>query len=179
MPSPSTSSSPSTSTNQQLSDFNHQVMKGMAAGVLAAAISKSAVAPMDRVKLVLQVHSIAPSILNGHFQLQSVPFHSQIAIQCQQPYQGILDCFRRLCAEQGVRSLWRGNSAAVIRCLPNQALNLAFRDRFRIAFLDGIERKRQPIRFILGSQLALNPSITNKMENFYLEKNVLKMQKIL
>lgn len=122
---------------QQLSDFNNQVLKGMTAGVLAAVISKSAVAPMDRVKLLLQLQS--PSV--------------QFAVQSQ-PYQGILDCFRRLCAEQGFRSLWRGNSATVLRCLPNQALNLAFRDRFRVLFLEGVDRRRRPMRFILGNVAA-------------------------
>jgi len=53
----SCSSLPTQSAHQrhQLSDFNQQILKGMTAGILAAAISKSAVAPMDRVKLVLQV----------------------------------------------------------------------------------------------------------------------------
>ena len=129
---PGTSSSVGQQSAQQLSDFNHQIMKGLTAGVLAAAISKSAVAPMDRVKLVLQLQS------------------GTVSAQYANPYQGILDCFRRLCAEQGIRSLWRGNSATVIRCLPNQALNLAFRDYFRIAFLDGVDRKRRPIRFVFG-----------------------------
>jgi hypothetical protein len=55
MNSSSATSSASSSSTTNLSDFNHQILKGLTAGVLAAAISKSAVAPMDRVKLVLQV----------------------------------------------------------------------------------------------------------------------------
>uniref|UniRef100_A0A915NUH2 ADP/ATP translocase n=2 Tax=Meloidogyne TaxID=189290 RepID=A0A915NUH2_9BILA len=138
----SCSSLPTQSAHQrhQLSDFNQQILKGMTAGILAAAISKSAVAPMDRVKLVLQ--------------LQTITSRAEIAICHRQPYQGIYDCFRRLCAEQGFRSLWRGNSATVIRCIPNQALNMLFRDKFRITLLDGIDWRDRPFRFVLvlGSQ---------------------------
>ncbi|CAK5087276.1 unnamed protein product [Meloidogyne enterolobii] len=134
----SCSSLPTQSAHQrhQLSDFNQQILKGMTAGILAAAISKSAVAPMDRVKLVLQ--------------LQTITSRAEIAICHRQPYQGIYDCFRRLCAEQGFRSLWRGNSATVIRCIPNQALNMLFRDKFRITLLDGIDWRDRPFRFVLG-----------------------------
>ncbi|CAK5046071.1 unnamed protein product [Meloidogyne enterolobii] len=143
MPYPhSCSSLPTQSAHQrhQLSDFNQQILKGMTAGILAAAISKSAVAPMDRVKLVLQ--------------LQTITSRAEIAICHRQPYQGIFDCFRRLCAEQGFRSLWRGNSATVIRCIPNQALNMLFRDKFRITLLDGIDWRDRPFRFVLGNLAA-------------------------
>nr|CAD2167005.1 unnamed protein product [Meloidogyne enterolobii] len=138
----SCSSLPTQSAHQrhQLSDFNQQILKGMTAGILAAAISKSAVAPMDRVKLVLQ--------------LQTITSRAEIAICHRQPYQGIYDCFRRLCAEQGFRSLWRGNSATVIRCIPNQALNMLFRDKFRITLLDGIDWRDRPFRFVLGNLAA-------------------------
>ena len=43
-------------------------------------------------------------------------------------YNGIVDCFRRTTADEGVMSLWRGNTANVIRYFPTQALNFAFRD---------------------------------------------------
>jgi solute carrier family 25 (mitochondrial adenine nucleotide translocator), member 4/5/6/31 len=34
----------------------------------------------------------------------------------------------------GVVSLWRGNTANVIRYFPTQALNFAFRDKFKAMF---------------------------------------------
>lgn len=49
-------------------------------------------------------------------------------------YNGIADCFRRTAAEEGVMSLWRGNTANVIRYFPTQALNFAFRDKFKKMF---------------------------------------------
>lgn len=49
-------------------------------------------------------------------------------------YNGISDCFKRTAAEEGVMSLWRGNTANVIRYFPTQALNFAFRDKFKKMF---------------------------------------------
>lgn len=42
------------------------------------------------------------------------------------PYKGVVDCFRRTYADEGLVSLWRGNTANVIRYFPTQALNFAF-----------------------------------------------------
>lgn len=49
-------------------------------------------------------------------------------------YTGIADCFRRTTADEGVMALWRGNTANVIRYFPTQALNFAFRDKFKAMF---------------------------------------------
>lgn len=49
-------------------------------------------------------------------------------------YNGIVDCFRRTTANEGVVSLWRGNTANVIRYFPTQALNFAFRDTYKSMF---------------------------------------------
>ena len=42
------------------------------------------------------------------------------------PYKGIIDCFTRTYRDEGLLSLWRGNTANVIRYFPTQALNFAF-----------------------------------------------------
>jgi solute carrier family 25 (adenine nucleotide translocator) protein 4/5/6/31 len=49
-------------------------------------------------------------------------------------YAGIMDCFRRTAAAEGAMSLWRGNTANVIRYFPTQALNFAFRDTYKSMF---------------------------------------------
>lgn len=43
-----------------------------------------------------------------------------------EPYKGISDCFARTYRDEGLLSLWRGNTANVIRYFPTQALNFAF-----------------------------------------------------
>jgi solute carrier family 25 (mitochondrial adenine nucleotide translocator), member 4/5/6/31 len=42
------------------------------------------------------------------------------------PYKGVGDAFARTYREEGLLSLWRGNTANVIRYFPTQALNFAF-----------------------------------------------------
>lgn len=84
-------------------------MKDFVAGGISAAISKTAVAPIERVKLLLQVQHVS----------------KQIAKDKQ--YKGMIDCFVRIPKEQGFLSFWRGNMANVIRYFPTQALNFAFK----------------------------------------------------
>lgn len=40
-----------------------------------------------------------------------------------EPYKGIGECFGRTVRDEGIGSLWRGNTANVIRYFPTQALN--------------------------------------------------------
>jgi len=81
------------------------------AGV-AAAISKTIAAPIERVKLLLQNQGESAAI--------------------KVPYKGIIDVFVRVPREQGFISLWRGNWANVLRYFPTQALNFAFKDYYKI-----------------------------------------------
>lgn len=43
----------------------------------------------------------------------------------------MVDCFVRIPKEQGVLAYWRGNLANVIRYFPTQALNFAFKDKYK------------------------------------------------
>jgi len=90
--------------------------KDLLAGGVSAAISKTVVAPIERVKLLLQVQA------------------SSTQISPDKQYKGIIDAFRRIPAEQGMVSFWRGNLANVIRYFPTQALNFAFKDRYKQIF---------------------------------------------
>ena len=55
-------------------------------------------------------------------------------------YGGIVECFSRTAKNEGVLSLWRGNTANVIRYFPTQALNFAFRDTYKSMFAYKKER---------------------------------------
>jgi len=88
-----------------------------AMGGVSAAVSKTAAAPIERVKLLIQNQD--EMIKSGRLQT---------------PYKGIVDCFKRVIAEEGFVSLWRGNLANVIRYFPTQALNFAFKDQFKRMF---------------------------------------------
>lgn len=88
-------------------------VKDFAAGGISAAVSKTAVAPIERVKLLLQVQHISKQI------------------SPDKQYKGMVDCFVRIPKEQGFLSYWRGNMANVIRYFPTQALNFAFKDVYK------------------------------------------------
>ncbi|KAJ0047717.1 hypothetical protein Pint_16292 [Pistacia integerrima] len=86
-------------------------------GGLAAIMAKSAAAPIERVKLLLQ--NQGEMIKRG---------------QLKRPYMGIGDCFKRVLREEGFLSFWRGNQANVIRYFPTQAFNFAFKGYFKTLF---------------------------------------------
>jgi len=86
-------------------------------GGVSAAVSKTAAAPIERVKLLIQNQD--EMIKSGRLD---------------RPYTGISDCFSRVMKEEGVGSLWRGNLANVLRYFPTQALNFAFKDYFKRMF---------------------------------------------
>lgn len=64
---------------------------------------------------------------------------------------GMVDCFVRIPREQGLLAFWRGNFANVIRYFPTQALNFAFKDKYKQVFLGGVDQKTQFWRYFAGN----------------------------
>jgi solute carrier family 25 (adenine nucleotide translocator) protein 4/5/6/31 len=89
-----------------------------AAGGISGAVAKTATAPIERVKLIIQTQDANPLIKSG-----------QVA-----RYTGINDCFARVYREQGLKAFWRGNLTNVIRYFPTQAFNFAFKDTIKALF---------------------------------------------
>lgn len=81
---------------------------------ISASIGKTATAPLERAKLLLQNQKTLSVI--------------------DKKYTGTFDCIYRLIKEEGFFSLWRGNLPNVIRYFPSQALNFAFKDYFKTKF---------------------------------------------
>lgn len=88
----------------------------MLSGV-AAGVSKTAAAPIERVKLMIQ---------NQDEMLKQG--------RISQPYTGVVDCVKRTLAEEGVIPFWRGNLANVLRYFPTQALNFSFKGQIKEQF---------------------------------------------
>ncbi|WJX54486.1 ADP,ATP carrier protein ER-ANT1 [Trifolium repens] len=86
-------------------------------GGAAAIISKTAVAPIERVKLLLQNQT--EMIKRG---------------QLKTPYLGLSNSFKRVFLEEGLIAFWRGHQANVIRYFPTQAFNFAFKGYFKSIF---------------------------------------------
>ncbi|ESW32530.1 hypothetical protein PHAVU_002G329900 [Phaseolus vulgaris] len=91
--------------------------KDFVMGGVAAIISKSAAAPIERVKLLLQ--NQGEMIKRG---------------QLKKPYLGVSDGFKRVFMEEGFIAFWRGHQANVIRYFPTQAFNFAFKGYFKSIF---------------------------------------------
>lgn len=77
--------------------------------------------------------------------------HASKQITADKQYKGIIDCVVRIPKEQGFLSFWRGNLANVIRYFPTQALNFAFKDKYKKIFLDGVDKRTQFWRYFAGN----------------------------
>lgn len=83
----------------------------------AAVISKTAAAPIERVKLLVQ---------NQNEMIK--------AGRLSEPYKGVIDCTVRTFQTEGILPFWRGNLANCLRYFPTQALNFAFKDTIKAMF---------------------------------------------
>jgi solute carrier family 25 (adenine nucleotide translocator) protein 4/5/6/31 len=90
-------------------------MTDMVLGGVSGAIVKTGMAPIERVKLLLQTQDSNPKIISGE----------------EPRYTGIGDCFKRVHAEQGMNAFWRGNLVNCIRYAPQQGSALAFNDAIK------------------------------------------------
>lgn len=84
----------------------------------AAIIAKTAAAPIERVKLLVQ---------NQGEMLK--------AGRLDRPYNGVVDCTIRTFRSEGILPFWRGNLPNCIRYFPTQALNFAFKDKIKAMFV--------------------------------------------
>lgn len=101
--------------SKKLNFFEEFMLSGVAAGV-----SKTAAAPIERIKLLVQNQD--EMIKQGTLDRR---------------YNGIVDCTKRTMASEGLGSFWRGNLANVLRYFPTQALNFAFKGQIKALFATG------------------------------------------
>ncbi|XP_034176795.1 ADP/ATP translocase 4 isoform X2 [Osmia lignaria lignaria] len=90
---------------------------------LLAMVFKTIVAPLERVKLILQTQSSS----------------RQIGTAKRTAYSGFLDALVRIPKEQGFLSLWRGNLLSICRYFPAQAINFSCYDIYYNALLQIIQ----------------------------------------
>ncbi|CAH8617687.1 unnamed protein product [Heterobilharzia americana] len=95
-----------------LSFFENFLLSGA-----AAVIAKTAAAPIERVKLLVQNQD--EMIKQGRLD---------------RPYSGVIDCTMRTFRSEGILPFWRGNFPNCLRYFPTQALNFAFKDKVKSAF---------------------------------------------
>ncbi|KAG5443342.1 ADP/ATP carrier protein aac3 [Clonorchis sinensis] len=83
----------------------------------AAVIAKTAAAPIERVKLLIQNQD--EMIKQGRLD---------------RPYRGVIDCTVHTFKHEGILPFWRGNLPNCLRYFPTQALNFAFKDKVKKLF---------------------------------------------
>ena len=79
----------------------------MLSGAIAGALAKTTIAPLDRTKI--------------NFQISNQPFSAKAAIKF------LIKTFRT----EGLLSLWRGNSATMVRIVPYSAVQYSVEKYFK------------------------------------------------
>ncbi|KAK3765277.1 hypothetical protein RRG08_062837 [Elysia crispata] len=113
--------------NQKVAD-QQKVLTALIAGAMAGALAKTTIAPMDRTKI--------------NFQITNRPFSAKEAIAF------IINTVR----QSGFFSLWRGNSATLVRIVPYSAIQFSSHEQYKI-WLNTDNKKHLPphLRFLAGS----------------------------
>lgn len=89
------------------------------AGAIAGATSKTAVAPLDRVKILLQVQGV------------------EAMREGRRPTGGVVQAVQGVYKSGGVRAFWKGNLPQMMRVVPYAALQLVSYDLYRELFRAG------------------------------------------
>jgi len=92
-----------------------QFLSDLAIGGISGAVAKTLMAPIERVKILMQTQDSNPKIISGE----------------EKRYTGLGDCFKRVSAEQGMAAFWRGNLVNCLRYAPQQGSALAFNDTIK------------------------------------------------
>jgi solute carrier family 25 (adenine nucleotide translocator) protein 4/5/6/31 len=95
-----------------------QLCSDLVIGGTVGGISKTVMAPVERVKLLMQTQDSNPAVISGK----------------EERYKSIGDCFRRVYRDQGLKAFWRGNWVNCLRYAPQQGSALAFNDYLNNAF---------------------------------------------
>ncbi|ELK30739.1 Calcium-binding mitochondrial carrier protein SCaMC-1 [Myotis davidii] len=79
----------------------------MVVGGIASAISRTCTAPFDRLRVMMQVHSLEPTRMK------------------------LIGGFEQMIKEGGIRSLWRGNSANVLKIAPEMVIKFGAYEQYK------------------------------------------------
>ncbi|XP_037313903.2 mitochondrial adenyl nucleotide antiporter SLC25A24-like [Pungitius pungitius] len=101
--------------------------KQLAAGAAAGAVSRTGTAPLDRMKVFMQVHSSKTNPIS------------------------LVGGFRRMIKEGGLSSLWRGNGINVLKIAPETAIKFMAYEQFKKLLSSEGKKIETHKRFMAGS----------------------------
>eukprot|EP00808_Paulinella_micropora_P021104 g10874.t1 len=97
-------------TGKEWHPFWLLMLKSSASGFISGTVTKTAVAPLERIKILYQVQDML-----GH----------------SGKYDGVLGSLKTIYKENGFLGFYRGNGANVLRILPNYSLKFMFNDTYK------------------------------------------------
>lgn len=101
--------------------------KQLVAGALAGAISRTGTAPLDRMKVFMQVHSSKSNKIS------------------------LVGGFKQMISEGGLKSLWRGNGVNVLKIAPETALKFTAYEQYKKLLSSEGGKVQTHQRFMAGS----------------------------
>ncbi|XP_068174665.1 mitochondrial adenyl nucleotide antiporter SLC25A24-like [Antennarius striatus] len=101
--------------------------KQLAAGAMAGAVSRTGTAPLDRMKVFMQVHASKGNEIS------------------------LSSGFKQMLKEGGVKSLWRGNGINVLKIAPETAIKFMAYERYKKMFASEPGNVKTHERFLAGS----------------------------
>ncbi|CAK9800587.1 Mitochondrial coenzyme A transporter SLC25A42 [Anthophora plagiata] len=105
-----------------------RVWTSLISGAIAGALAKTSIAPLDRTKI--------------NFQISKQPYSAKAAIKF----------LVQTLKTEGLFSLWRGNSATMVRIIPYSAVQFTAHEQWkRILGVNGLEREKPGLNFLAGS----------------------------
>ena len=127
-----------------------QPAKQLFAGGLAGVAARTAVAPLDRARTIMQDLRPGASTLDAAKPPKPKP----------RLLRGLSGTCAKVCREEGVLGLWRGNAVTALKVVPCNALQFAIFHQLKDAFRRRRERREREARDGVGATLvASTPSL--------------------